>query len=293
MLIDCCSLNEELCLCCANFSLTAHLPLTFSQSLFLNLSLFKLKQEAFALSLLGMTLLKPLWCSQVQRTQPPPEEEEDAEEEETEELGHVDTFAEYKPSKCRPLDWMSTSGFFLILHMRRLSCSLPLTCLFFPLSSATIGISHPDIVVETNTLSSVPPPDITYTLSIAETTISSGLLSALQLEAIIYACQVHTHTDRLAYAQRSAYSFWKYKWLMRWLCWLLFVHAFCFLCTLSNTRLFFRTTRGQASWSEMEQGSERDALWQESSWRTTLREGRKHYGKRERGRDRKTGLKAE
>ncbi|TKS74751.1 Protein strawberry notch -like protein 2 [Collichthys lucidus] len=94
-----------------------------------------------------------LW--DVQRTQPPPEEEEDAEEEETEELGHVDTFAEYKPSK------------------------------------STIGISHPDIVVETNTLSSVPPPDITYTLSIAETTINSGLLSALQLEAIIYACQQH------------------------------------------------------------------------------------------------------
>uniref|UniRef100_A0A671UA67 Protein strawberry notch homolog 2 n=1 Tax=Sparus aurata TaxID=8175 RepID=A0A671UA67_SPAAU len=89
------------------------------------------------------------------RTQPPQEEEEDAEEEETEELGHVDTYAEYKPSK------------------------------------STIGISHPDIVVETNTLSSVPPPDITYTLSIPEQTINSGLLSALQLEAIIYACQQH------------------------------------------------------------------------------------------------------
>uniref|UniRef100_A0AAQ5XJ67 Protein strawberry notch homolog 2 n=1 Tax=Amphiprion ocellaris TaxID=80972 RepID=A0AAQ5XJ67_AMPOC len=84
-----------------------------------------------------------------------PEEEEDAEEEETEELGHVDTYAEYRPSK------------------------------------STIGISHPDIVVETNTLSSVPPPDITYTLSIPESTISSGLLSALQLEAVIYACQQH------------------------------------------------------------------------------------------------------
>ncbi|XP_074524049.1 strawberry notch homolog 2b isoform X2 [Halichoeres trimaculatus] len=92
---------------------------------------------------------------EVQSTQPPPEEEEDAEEEETEELGHVDTYAEYKPSK------------------------------------STIGISHPDIVVETNTLSSVPPPDITYTLSIPESTINSGLLSALQLEAIIYACQQH------------------------------------------------------------------------------------------------------
>ncbi|XP_047192548.1 protein strawberry notch homolog 2 isoform X4 [Scophthalmus maximus] len=89
------------------------------------------------------------------RTQTQPEEEEDAEEEETEELGHVDTYAEYKPSK------------------------------------STIGISHPDIVVETNTLSSVPPPDITYTLSIPQSTINSGSLSALQLEAIIYACQQH------------------------------------------------------------------------------------------------------
>lgn len=50
------------------------------------------------------TLLKSLWFSQAQRTQPPPEEEEDAEEEETEELGHVDTYAEYRPSKCRLLD---------------------------------------------------------------------------------------------------------------------------------------------------------------------------------------------
>uniref|UniRef100_A0A3Q3KNM4 Protein strawberry notch homolog 2 n=1 Tax=Monopterus albus TaxID=43700 RepID=A0A3Q3KNM4_MONAL len=89
------------------------------------------------------------------KTQAPPEEEEDAEEEETEELGHVDTYAEYRPSK------------------------------------STIGISHPDIVVETSTLSSVPPPDVTYTLSIPDSTIDSGLLSALQLEAIIYACQQH------------------------------------------------------------------------------------------------------
>uniref|UniRef100_A0A665SXQ4 Protein strawberry notch homolog 2 n=1 Tax=Echeneis naucrates TaxID=173247 RepID=A0A665SXQ4_ECHNA len=89
------------------------------------------------------------------KIQAPPEEEEDAEEEESEELGHVDTYAEYRPSK------------------------------------STIGISHPDIVVETNTLSSVPPPDITYTLSIPESTIKIGLLSALQLEAIIYACQQH------------------------------------------------------------------------------------------------------
>ncbi|KAM7410220.1 hypothetical protein PAMA_001595 [Pampus argenteus] len=97
----------------------------------------------------------PLGFQQAQRIQSPPVEEEDAEEEETDELGHVDTYAEYKPSK------------------------------------STIGKSHPDIVVETNTLSSVPPPDITYTLSINQSTIENGLLSALQLEAIIYACQQH------------------------------------------------------------------------------------------------------
>ncbi|XP_026769576.1 protein strawberry notch homolog 2 isoform X2 [Pangasianodon hypophthalmus] len=91
----------------------------------------------------------------IQSSQPQPEEEEEIEEEETEELGHVDTYADYKPSK------------------------------------STIGNSHPDRVVETNTLSSVPPPDISYTLSIPVAIIESGVLSALQLEAIIYACQQH------------------------------------------------------------------------------------------------------
>uniref|UniRef100_A0A8C6TA88 Protein strawberry notch homolog 2 n=1 Tax=Neogobius melanostomus TaxID=47308 RepID=A0A8C6TA88_9GOBI len=99
--------------------------------------------------------VKNLILFSLPKTETPAEEEEDAEEEEAEELGHVDTYAEYKPSK------------------------------------STIGISHPDIVVETNTLSSVPPPDITYTLSIPEATINSGMLSALQLEAVIYACQQH------------------------------------------------------------------------------------------------------
>ncbi|XP_058256712.1 si:ch73-63e15.2 isoform X1 [Hemibagrus wyckioides] len=91
----------------------------------------------------------------IQISQPHPEEEEEIEEEETEELGHVDTYADYKPSK------------------------------------STIGNSHPDRVVETSTLSSVPPPDVTYTLSIPDTIIDRSMLSALQLEAIIYACQQH------------------------------------------------------------------------------------------------------
>ncbi|XP_072450257.1 si:ch73-63e15.2 isoform X1 [Chiloscyllium punctatum] len=89
------------------------------------------------------------------QTPPQPEEEEDADDEETEELGHAETYAEYVPSKSK------------------------------------IGNSHPDKVVETSTLSSVPPPNIRYTLCLPEATISNGSLSALQLEAIIYACQQH------------------------------------------------------------------------------------------------------
>ncbi|XP_053437426.1 protein strawberry notch homolog 2 isoform X4 [Nycticebus coucang] len=86
------------------------------------------------------------------QSQSQPEEEDEAEEDEAEELGHTETYADYVPSKSK------------------------------------IGKQHPDRVVETSTLSSVPPPDITYTLALPS---DSGVLSALQLEAITYACQQH------------------------------------------------------------------------------------------------------
>lgn len=57
-----------------------------------------------------------------------------------------------------------------------------------PRHTAKLGRQHPDRVVETSTLSSVPPPDVTYTLALPTT--DSTALSALQLEAITYACQV-------------------------------------------------------------------------------------------------------
>uniref|UniRef100_A0A2K6F1U2 Protein strawberry notch homolog 2 n=1 Tax=Propithecus coquereli TaxID=379532 RepID=A0A2K6F1U2_PROCO len=86
------------------------------------------------------------------QSQSQPEEEDEAEEDEAEELGHAETYADYVPSKSK------------------------------------VGKQHPDRVVETSTLSSVPPPDITYTLALPS---DSGALSALQLEAITYACQQH------------------------------------------------------------------------------------------------------
>lgn len=54
-----------------------------------------------------------------------------------------------------------------------------------------LGKKHPDPVVETASLSSVEPSDITYSLAIPQECIDNGLLSALQLESITYASQAH------------------------------------------------------------------------------------------------------
>lgn len=54
-----------------------------------------------------------------------------------------------------------------------------------------IGKPHPDPVVETSSLSTVEPPDVTYTLKLPPKVIDNALLSALQLESVIYACQQH------------------------------------------------------------------------------------------------------
>ncbi|KAK7494073.1 hypothetical protein BaRGS_00014731 [Batillaria attramentaria] len=56
-------------------------------------------------------------------------------------------------------------------------------------SKLRVGEKHPDPVVETSSLSSVEPPDVHYRLSVPESVMDSCLLSALQLEAIVYASQ--------------------------------------------------------------------------------------------------------
>jgi hypothetical protein len=53
------------------------------------------------------------------------------------------------------------------------------------------GLRHPDPVVETASLSSVAAPEILYHMTIPEEIIDSGKISALQLEAALYACQAH------------------------------------------------------------------------------------------------------
>ncbi|XP_068623417.1 protein strawberry notch-like isoform X2 [Battus philenor] len=82
----------------------------------------------------------------------------DEEEVDDEEMGVAETYADYMPSKLK------------------------------------LGRKHPDPVVETASLSSVEPVDVTYSLSLPEETVRGGLLSALQLEAVVYASQAHEHT---------------------------------------------------------------------------------------------------
>lgn len=70
----------------------------------------------------------------------------EAQMEELEELGHHgETFAEYQPKKLK------------------------------------VGLKHPDIVVESASLSSVEPPEVNYELSIPDHVIDAGYLSSLQV----------------------------------------------------------------------------------------------------------------
>ncbi|PIO55946.1 hypothetical protein TELCIR_22663, partial [Teladorsagia circumcincta] len=88
-------------------------------------------------------------------------------DEDEENLGYAETYADYVPAKLRS------------------------------------GVAHPDCVVETASLSSVAPPDVKYQISIPEYLIDNGSISALQLEAVIYACQMHQ--QRLPSGERIGY----------------------------------------------------------------------------------------
>jgi len=57
-----------------------------------------------------------------------------------------------------------------------------------------IGKPHPDILVESSSLAACTLPDITYKLLLSKGIIKSGVLSAPQLEAVSYACQIHVQT---------------------------------------------------------------------------------------------------
>ncbi|KAL6843730.1 hypothetical protein ACP4OV_026301 [Aristida adscensionis] len=57
----------------------------------------------------------------------------------------------------------------------------------------SLGLSHPDPVVETSSLSAVQPPEPTYNLNIMDELDETKALSCLQIETIVYACQRHLY----------------------------------------------------------------------------------------------------
>ncbi|XP_015695528.2 protein FORGETTER 1-like [Oryza brachyantha] len=57
----------------------------------------------------------------------------------------------------------------------------------------SLGLPHPDPVVETSSLSAVQPPEPTYDLTIMNELEETKVLSCLQIETIVYACQRHLH----------------------------------------------------------------------------------------------------
>ena len=59
----------------------------------------------------------------------------------------------------------------------------------------SIGPPHPDHVVETSSLSAVQPPEPTYDLKIKDDLEISKALSCLQIETLVYACQVSFVTE--------------------------------------------------------------------------------------------------
>lgn len=54
-----------------------------------------------------------------------------------------------------------------------------------------LGLPHPDPVVENASLAAVDPPDVRYELALDPAIIQAGLLSDLQLETVVMACQRH------------------------------------------------------------------------------------------------------
>merc|ERR1719186_1998362 len=83
------------------------------------------------------------------------QEDEEVAAEDEEDMGVIETYSNYKPSK------------------------------------SLVGLPHPDQVVETASLASVESPDVWYDLSLPQELIDERKCSALQLESIIYASQQH------------------------------------------------------------------------------------------------------
>ncbi|XP_030377772.1 protein strawberry notch homolog 1 [Scaptodrosophila lebanonensis] len=153
------------------FNFSSHISSNIKNPLIINTAnltaeqinqIMKMGSPCFTINHAGQTV--PLQCisegtaaqaGQQRFSGPVQEPAVEDEEVDYEEIGVADTYAEYWPSKLK------------------------------------VGVAHPDAVVETASLSSVEPPNIFIKLALPTKVQVSGCLSALQLEAVLYACQAH------------------------------------------------------------------------------------------------------
>lgn len=96
----------------------------------------------------------------------------------------------------------------------------------------SIGPPHPDPIVETSSLSAVQPPEPTYDLKIKDVLESSKVLSCLQIETLVYACQVVLTTQLVIFLTSKLHHFhlhlviltetpstpseWRKGWIFHW-----------------------------------------------------------------------------
>ncbi len=81
--------------------------------------------------------------------------------------------------------------FTVLFSFRCFRCVFLLISIYRWNFSVDFGKKHPDPIVETASMASVEPPDVKYKLKMPKSVAESGVLSALQLESIVYACQKH------------------------------------------------------------------------------------------------------
>lgn len=112
-------------------------------------------------------------------------------------MGHIQP---YSMSACSSFCSFGEGGVTLPLYA--ITCMLGLPSQEYRPAKLDFGMPHPDPVVETASLASVEPPDITYQLHLDDL-VASGGLSALQLESIVYACQ--RHEQALPDGQRAGF----------------------------------------------------------------------------------------
>ena len=75
----------------------------------------------------------------------------------------------------------------------------------------SIGPPHPDPIVETSSLSAVQPPEPIYDLKTKDDLESTRALSCLQIETLVYACQVVFYN--------RTYGWWLWVSLLTSYCW--------------------------------------------------------------------------